>query len=250
MVRRQLDLAAAMTTSFEVIKRYPALAIGGAAIYFALSFAIQMIPILGSLASILVTPPIVGGFTILSLNLVDDSDPKLEDLFSGFQAYGKWMGVYWLFALIAAAACLPAGIALLPIPIVEGLQLDRAITEPVTIGCIIAAAALVIGAFGYLIRYAFTYYVAVEAPGIWDSFRGSEAITEGNRLRILWMNIVLALVAAAGVLGLGIGVLLTIPLATLAVTALYRQLNPRQQWQPMAEPAPEVPPSAMGTPSA
>jgi hypothetical protein len=250
MEDRRLDLGAALTTSFEAIKRYPALAIGGFVIYFAAIALIQLIPLLNVVTSILLMPALAGGFIIFSLNLVDDNDPKIEDLVAGFQAYGKWMGVYWLFALIKIAAYLPAGIALLPIILVRYVHLSFALSEGVGAACGIAAASLIVGAIAFLIRYAFVYYVAVETPGIWDSFRGSEMLTQGRRLQIVWMAIVLGLVAVSGVIAVVVGILFTCPLASYAMAALYRQLNPRRQWQAEVAPPVEAPPFQAGEPQA
>jgi len=260
MVERSLTLGDALTTSWQTIRRYPALSIGGFVLFYALYMGMTQIPILGFLAAILVAPPFWGGFMVFTLHLVDRRDPKLEDIVEGFRAYGKWMGIYWLYTAISIAAFLPL-IAVVMAGVFAVFLRSRAlhmgggmpsasVLPTAALLSFLALAFLAVGV-AITIRWYFVYFAGIETPGVMDAFYKSAEITKGNRLLLVGLLILLGLIGFSGVLALGLGILFTLPLAHYAVAALYRQLNPRPEVEPPVEPLPgEIPPPALaeGTP--
>jgi hypothetical protein len=237
---RSLRLGEALGTGWRRMWRYPGPAIGGFALYVLMCVGVGWIPCLGSLADIAVVPPLVGGYMILAMKVVDDRDPKLGDLFAGFRAYWKWMGIHWLYTAIVLGALGALGVLGLIGYFVlwENAELLSAGAAIAVAGVIAFAAVAVIAvSVGVLVTWAFIYYAGVEAAGALDTFAISGELTRGRRLQLLWMWIALGLISGAGVLVLVLGVFVTAPLATLAGAALYRQVNPRPEVT-----APEAPP--------
>jgi len=237
---RSLRLGEALATGWRAMWRHPGPAIGGFALYVLMCVGIGWIPCLGPLADIAVVPPLVGGCMILMMNVVDDRDPKVGDLFAGFRAYWKWMGIYWLYNAIVLVALVPLGILTLIGYFVLWESAER-LSEGTAIavsGVVALAAVAVIAVWvAVLIRWMLAFYAGVEAADTFGAFAISGELTKGRRLQLLWMWIVLGLISGAGVLALVLGVFVTAPLAILAGAALYRQLNPLPEVR-----APEGPP--------
>ena len=229
MTPQALGLGSALATGWQALMRRPALGFGGIALYYLITMAIGYVPCLGSVAQILLTPPLQGGVTIFSLNLVDDRTPSLEDLFAGFRAYGKWMGIYWLLAFVSFIALLPCFI-LASVAVYGTVSSGHRLPEQAAVPVLGAAALLAVAAgaagIAVLIRWAFVYFAGVESEGTIQAFTKSAEITKGRRLELFWMLFVLTLLSFSGVLALGVGLFVTLPLAQCATAALYRQLQP------------------------
>jgi len=242
----QLDLSRVLNTSWEAIRAYPGPAIGGFALYYVMVAGMQFIPILGFFAHIFVSPPLMGGLSILTLNTVDRRDPQIANLFEGFRAYGKWMGVTWLYYAVTTIALAPFGVVALIVYFAfffEHRTFPPGLSGITTIGIIsFAGAALIAVAIAVLIRWALVFYAGVESPGTLEAFGLSSQITRGHRLQFFWMYVVLGLIMISGVVALGVGLIFTIPFGALAMAALYRQLRPLSEPQilPLA-PEPEAP---------
>ncbi|NLX76160.1 MAG: DUF975 family protein [Clostridiaceae bacterium] len=65
-------------------------------VYLLLAMGCGMIPIIGT---ILLVPPLEFGLYIVFLKFYRENDTRLENLFSGFNMFGKVLAVYWLSAL-------------------------------------------------------------------------------------------------------------------------------------------------------
>lgn len=241
---RSLRLGEALATGWRGMWRHPGPAIGGYALYILMCFAVGSIPFLGALAQIVILPPLIGGFMTLALKVVDDRDPKVVDLFEGFHAFGKWMGIYWLYCVIVIAALVPLGILAL-IGYFVLWENAGSLSEGTVIATSGAMTFVAVGVIAVmvalLIRWMFVFYAGVEAADTMGAFAISAHLTKGRRLQLLWMYIALGIISMAGVLALGVGIFLSAALTTYALAALYRQVNPLPEVT-----APEAPPAGVG----
>ncbi len=241
---KSVDIGRAFSLGFDAFKRHAIVTIGVILLYFVLSGVGQNIPFLGILYSILIQPPIVGGLVIFLLNVVNDRDPTVGDLFAGFQHYGRWMGTYWLLNAITIACLIPAGIGIL-----IGLAVDpdgeAAFVVPVALGSIISLIVLVI----VMLRWFFVYYAAAEGRNAIEAFKFSARLTEGVRPQLFVASIVLGLFALCGIIALGVGILVTSAIAGCAFAAIYRDL--KAATEPAAAPisAPGPAPTVAPTPA-
>jgi hypothetical protein len=228
----ELDLGRAMSTGWEAVRAYPGLAIGGFALYYAITMGLPLIPIAGFLVPIFISPPLAGGLATLTLNIFDRRDPQIAHLFDGFKAYGKWMGIVWLYYAIGVIVAVPLAVLGL-VAHFSVFEQRTAPPGPAIIGGIsFIAAVLVAAAVAVLIRWVFLHYAGVESPGTFEAYGLSSQVTRGRRLQLFWMSVVLGLIAVSGVIALGVGLLVTLPLGALAMAALYRQLRPAPLPQP------------------
>ncbi len=238
---RSLRLGEALATSWRGMWRYPGPAIGGYALYCLITFGVGVVPCFGSIAQLAILPPLAGGLMVLALKIVDDRDPQVMDLFEGFHAYGKWMGIYWLYYVIVIAALVPLGIlALIGYFVLweNAGPLSEGVVVAVSGVLAFAAVAVIAVMVALLIRWMFVFYVGAETADILGAFAISAHLTRGRRLQLLWMSIALGIISGAGLLGLVVGVFVTAPLSIYATAALYRQVNPLPEVT-----APEEPPA-------
>jgi uncharacterized membrane protein len=75
------------------------LAIGTFVVYILILFAVQVIPVIGPIAGLIIGGPLVLGITIFSLSLSRKQDANLSQLFEGFNRFGIALGAYLLMVL-------------------------------------------------------------------------------------------------------------------------------------------------------
>ncbi|MFN8558973.1 MAG: zinc ribbon domain-containing protein [Dehalococcoidia bacterium] len=144
----------------------------------------------------------MGGVLTVMLKFARGQDPSFSDLFSKGHLTWKMLGA---FVIIGIATGI--GFVLLIVP---GVYL--------------------------MLRWGFAYfYVADDEMGPLEAMQASSNLTEGIKLRLLGVGIVLYLVYVAGFIAFGIGALITAPLAAITGTLLYLRL--REQRDPKRVPA-------------
>ena len=68
------------------------LAIGTYLLYMFISCVLQIIPILGIIASLIISGPFALGLTYFTLSLSRNQDARLEQIFQGFNNFGTALG--------------------------------------------------------------------------------------------------------------------------------------------------------------
>lgn len=86
---------------------------------------------------------------------------------------------------------------------------------------------LIIPGIYFAIKYAFAAMLAVDKNmGVGDALKASAAMTQGIKLKLMWVGFVISLFSALGLLALGVGLVLTVPTAMLAMYLIYIRLLP------------------------
>lgn len=241
---KSVNIGQALSSGYATTQRYLWTLIGSYALYLVITVGLSNIPIVGLLATIFVIPPLAGGYTILFLKAARDQNPQVEDLFAGFRQYWKWMGVYWLFIAAVLLAMIPflimMGIAMavahgvMPPQLSPAGSFDPGSTPiAITLGAIGGIISLVI-VFIIVTRYIFAFYLVADGLNVLDAFKESARMTNGIRLQVLGAYIVFALVSLAGLLALGVGIIVTGVIATLAFTYVYLDVRAASLSQPTA----------------
>lgn len=171
------------------------LAIGGFLAVALLPTLVQLIlgdsALIGFVTTLIVAPIVFSYYHILvRLNRGEPAD--FSNLTDGFQVFGTCIGVYFILAI-----AIVIGLVFLIIP---GLFL---------------AASL----------FPAYFLVLDERRSIGETLRRAWDLTEGRRLSLLILILVGALIAAAGLLALGVGVLLTAPIAVAGLAVAYDELR-------------------------
>ncbi len=135
---------------------------------------------------------IVGmGVLKVTLKLVDGQKPEYSDLFSSYRLFWSYFGASLLYGLMSGI-----GYMLLVIP-----------------GIIIS---LQFGLYGYL--------VVDKGSGAIVSLQQSSKLTNGAKWKLFGLGLLSILINIAGVLCLGIGLVVTIPTTFIAWAYAYRKL--------------------------
>ncbi|MBM3791956.1 MAG: hypothetical protein FJW35_16615, partial [Acidobacteria bacterium] len=141
--------------------------------------------------------PIVGslihaGFVRITLNVYDGGEPEVGSLFSEWRV---WLRMF--FGTILYALVVLAGLILLIIP---GIY--------------------------WAVKYIYVPYFIVDKDlGILESFSASGELTQGAKLELFLLWILLGLINMLGALCCGVGLLVTIPTTLMALAFVYRGLQ-------------------------
>jgi len=163
---------------------------------YALSFAVmENSKVLGSLCLIVyyaLASVATVGYIIIGLKFVDGKTPVLEDLWTHWEQAGKWLWATFLFGLLTTV-----GFFLLIFP-----------------GVI------------FLLKYYFVPYLVVDKKlNTMEAFQMSAKMTDGIKLDLLGMFIVVSLVALAGYLVFFVGIFVSMPVCMLAIAYIYRTID-------------------------
>lgn len=154
------------------------------------SGAAGIINLLGTILSLIVSM----GWIYVMIELIRGNQPKLEDLFAKANVIIKYIFGSILYGLI----------------VVVGLIL------------------LIIPGIIWAIKFMFTPYLIVDKEvGPMEALRMSSKMTNGLKWELLGLAVVLGIVNFLGLLALGIGLIITIPVTSLAYVAAYNKLVSR-----------------------
>lgn len=121
-----------------------------------------------------------------------------------------------------------------PQPFLKFLGTSILVTVVVAIGFVL----LIVPGIIAMLFFLFAAFIVIDRDlGPFDAMKESMRITEGYRWPLLGFIIVLSLILVAGAIALGVGLLVAMPVATLAFTHAYRVLSGRAGSVPPAQDA-------------
>lgn len=166
--------------------------IGAFLLYMVVIIGVSLIPAIGSLAQIVITGPLAVGLSWYSLCKIRNQEIGVSALFEGFKIFLPALGMYLLIYLFTVL-----GMIFLIIP-----------------GIIVSLA------------FSLSYFLIIDkGMGPWEAMKASFDMTRGFRWRILAIGMLCSLINMLGILCLGVGVLVTMPINMLALAALYQRIS-------------------------
>ncbi len=157
---------------------------------FLINFALAFIPVLGSLASILINAPLGAGYTIVVLAILRERPFTFSDFFNGLG--NKYFLQLFLISLIGGLFIF-LGFLLLIIP---GVYLS--------------------------ISYTFAIQFAIDWDlGFFEALETSRKLISKKWIEIFVLLLVIGLMNIGGALLLGLGLFVTIPLSICIIVAAY-----------------------------
>ncbi|MEZ4102991.1 MAG: hypothetical protein R3B55_00205 [Candidatus Paceibacterota bacterium] len=166
-----------------------------------------------SIASILVSPILYYLTTKVSLKISKDEKVGWKDLFSDFN-----QKIYLSFLAVS-------------------IFINIAIIILGAIGVFVGISIPLVGPFVFLVFFLalfiffmgvilFSYYRLVDIESdFWKAIKDSFALAKGNRLFLIKFMIVAFLLNLLGVLLLGIGLLVTFPITSIAIAHIYNKIK-------------------------
>ena len=176
-------------------------------IIFGIALACAFIPMVGGVASFLVTPPLSLGVCMIYLGLTEGKKAEVGTLFQGFQSFGKSI---WLTILVAVFTFLWT--LLLDIPgIIKGLS------------------------------YSMAFYVLADNPEMTarEALRESKEIMHGHKWELFVLQLSFILWMILGLFTLGFAYIYVIPYMSTTVANFYQKI--KRQPQVVETPVEEVP---------
>lgn len=229
MSERTFSVGGTVSRGWTAFAQQPGIMIGGSLLYFAISFVGGMIPFVSIVFNIVLLPVIMGGYTILVINVVSGRRAEIGDLFAGFNKFGQWLGTYWLLALVMFIAMIPAGVLA-----VIGLGVFSA-TGGTDAGDVILAVTISFAVLVFMacmiavgLIWGLVYWIVADDwndDSVIAAFKKSAAITRGHRGTLFLVFLVAGLISMAGFLVLFVGAIVTVPLAACILAAAYKELK-------------------------
>ena len=90
-----------MAQARESLRGRWGLAIGTFVVMQLIMIGVQMIPSVGGIGGLILTGPMSLGLVIFALSLSRNQDPRLPQIFEGFQRFGVALGAYLLMVLFS-----------------------------------------------------------------------------------------------------------------------------------------------------
>ena len=166
--------------------------IGAFLLYWVVVMGASIVPFIGRFSQIFITGPLVVGLSWYCLGKIRKQEIGVSALFDGFKFFLPALGAYLLITIFTSL-----GYIALIVP-----------------GIILVSA------------YSLAYFFIIDKNmGPWESMKASFDMTKGYRWRVLAVMMLCSLINILGILCLGIGIFVTMPLATLAFAALYQRLS-------------------------
>ena len=159
----------------------------------------------------------------MCLNMVRRKYPRVGDIFNGFNSMWDFIGVSLMLGLISLVSMIPGGMIL-----VYGAKYRYPLTSTPTDIIVLAVIGMLIIPIVVMIRWTFALWIVADRlheGRVMIALIKSSEMTEGRRIEVFVVILALGLFGLAGILGLGIGVLFTAPIATASVAAYYIQLR-------------------------
>ncbi|MHB9133848.1 MAG: RING finger protein [Armatimonadota bacterium] len=225
LILYEVGLGAALSNGWAIFSRYMGISIVVMLLWGVIAVFGSIIPILNILFAYLVNPAFMGGLVIFGLKMVNDQNPEVGDLFSGFQQFGRWLGAYWLLMVAYLACSLPLIIFFLMTSSSRVGSYSPGEFPAQMIPLMFFWLVTMVVACVVMTRWIFVYFLVAEGYGVIDAFKQSAAMTEGRRLLLFGIAFVLYLIAVLGVLACFVGVLFTAPLALCAFTYIYNAVK-------------------------
>ncbi|MEI8063944.1 MAG: DUF975 family protein [Verrucomicrobiota bacterium] len=197
----------------------------------ALISAIPIVGILGSIAQLILTGPLAGGLYWLFLNVVRKQPAEVSDIFAGFKrSFGNLILAHIVPALITLAFVLPGAIMLgIGIAITAAARHGSHAPQALGIGLACIGGLLLLVAICIAIYIGTCWMFAIplvvdKQIGFWDAMKLSRAQVRKHWWSVFAFVLVIGLLGAAGILACGIGLIITGPLAMLAIIHLYEDI--------------------------
>lgn len=243
---QDVSIGECFSEGWERFKPYFWLSLGINIIYFIIVFAGGYIPIVGYLFSLLVAPVFQMGLYLYYLNVARNSNPRIEDLFAGFNRYGTIIGMQFLYLGVMLVGMLPS--------IIYGFSAFMALYNeeigpenfPWTVFLVFFLNAILL-IFG-LVRYWMTYFVIMDDPrrGLFDALQRSADITKFNSHNVILLAIASWFILLALFIALIIPAFIFGPFVFVAFGRMYEKLKAMHP-ETMAQPSyfSEPPPATM-----
>ncbi|MBP7831764.1 MAG: DUF975 family protein [Candidatus Pacebacteria bacterium] len=197
-------------------------------VYIGVAVVIGFINSLGRVENLGIVASVVGiaaslGVIKITLNAVDGKKPEMNDIFSQWNLFWKYLGMTIVMLLMLLIPFIVIGIIVMSLTMPIITLISPGLTPSPWLFVILAAMIVIV--FMIILRYMFAPYLVVDKNmKIMESFKKSSAMTKGYRWKLLGMMFFGLLINLLGVIALVVGVLITMMVTYIAQAYVYRKL--------------------------
>lgn len=206
-------------------------------VMFAIQFVTGLLPYVGSLAGLFLSPAFYGSFILMAHRASIGEQIEVGELFAGFRGerYGRLLGTYLLSALIGLIFMLPVVFIVMAagpsFGDLESMQGDPAALQEIiqnfwtyfenpgvlwwTLPVLLLVLLVYVG-----MSMAFSFVVLTEC-GPMDAIRSSFALVSSKWLWFFFYALVLGFCSVLGIVALCVGILFTYPIAMIGMFTAF-----------------------------
>ncbi len=152
--------------------------------------AVNVIPYIGQIALYFINGAILFGMALFFLNLSRGKEANVDQLFEGFNYYGRTLGTYLLYALSIFVVLLPSVIILATVKVMQNMS---TIQHPIHVSPIWVLVAVILFIPGIIVMYMYsqTFYILVDEPNIkpLEALRKSKKMMYGNKMKMFRLGL-------------------------------------------------------------
>lgn len=204
---------------FSLFQKQVGLFMGFTFVFFLIVMLANFVPIVGPIAvNLFLTPPLICGFYLVSDKIRRGESVVFNDFFKGFDSLGQ-------LALAALVMGIIYMISLVPVFAVVGFSLfmgDFSSLNHFPFWAILLLVPLFYLAIGYSWTNMFIVFYKME---FWPAMEMSRKMITKHWGIIFLFSIVVGLLAGAGIIALGIGILATLPIALAASYSAFADVT-------------------------
>jgi hypothetical protein len=228
-----VDVGDYLGRSWEMFKANAGPLIGATVLIYLIFIVSGMIPYLGSLASLILGGPLLGGLWWFYVKQVRTEGPVVGDAFSGFgPRFGQLLLGYVVPAILAYLCMLPFVVVMVGVGLVSfasgqgGDGGGMSTASILGIGLAVVLGLVGFAGFMYLtIGWFFTLPLVIDkGMRFWPAMVLGRAVVGKHWWRTLWLSIAAGVVAMLGMLACGVGLLVTGPVAMGMLTFHYQNV--------------------------
>ena len=199
-------------------------------VWFVVQQATGFIPLLGPLAMLICTGPLMLGLYEYFLRCYRKSDPQFSHLFNGFSNFALGLVIYLLTALIAIGASLVAAIPggiIMAITVAQSGGNSPENNPLFWLGLMVIIIPVVIVSALISIMLFLSYFIALDEPemGPIHALKKSPAIVKGFKGKLFMMFLAFFGWSLLTIPTLGIGMLWVLPYMYTSMAGFYDDLK-------------------------
>lgn len=214
--------------AFSIFKTSAFLWIGVSLLYLIIMVVFELIPFLGSIASILLGPVMMAGLVQCMHDQSTQGEFKTGTLFSGFSHQtGRLMASGAIFFVLILVCFIPMGLMMgldfFEAQDAEFLDPNQAdeMGSSALIGILISVALMIPAFMAY---YFMPALIKLNDMTIFEAYKLSFIACLKNILPYLWYGIIITVLIMISAIPLGLGLFVTLPVAMIAMYTSYRDI--------------------------
>jgi len=163
------------------------------------------------------------GLLRICLNMINNTDVTFSLLFASFHI----LIPYFLATILyLAALLLAASPGLLLLLTTTSVNLDNLSSPTGSIPTILSIIIMIVPAIYLSVRLQFyKYFLIDEECGVIESIKKSAEISKGYVLELFILGAILSLIILISIIPMGLGLIFSIPLSTVAISYVYLKLK-------------------------